>query len=83
MAESKTRLSAFVPINPAVTQDWLASLWIMPFQMSLAIWKSWMAMSDDWCRTVFRPARFHGHEDHKQLEVPDPIREDGEHDLFA
>ncbi|OCC25018.1 hypothetical protein MB02_06170 [Croceicoccus estronivorus] len=83
MAEKKSPLSNFIPVNPAVSQDWLATMWMMPFQMSMACWESWMAMSDNYCRTVFRPASFHGHEHHKQLEVPDPIMEDGEHDLFA
>lgn len=83
MADEKSTLSTFVPVNPAVSKDWLASAWMLPYRTTMAFWESWMALSDDWCRTVFRPASFHKHEDHAQLEVPDPIFEDGEHDLFA
>lgn len=84
MAEhKKSPLSNFIPVNHAASQDWLASIWMMPFHMSAAFWQNWMHMSDDFCRTVFRPAKFHGHEDHNQLEVPDPLADDDEHDLFA
>ena len=83
MAPQKTPLGSFLPVNPAISQDWLATMWMMPYQMTVAFWESWMTLSEDFCRTVFRPAFFHPHDEHNQLEVPDPIKEDGEHDLFA
>lgn len=83
MADQKSPLGNFLPVNQAISQDWLATMWMMPFQVTIGFWESWMTLSGDFCRTVFRPASFHGHEEHSQLEVPDPIKEDGEHDLFA
>ena len=73
-----------LPLDDAAkTQDWLASSWMIPFNMMTPGWDSWCKFNESWCKTVFSPAGFHGHEDHSQLEVPHPIRDDGEHDLFA
>ncbi len=83
MADKKSTLGGLLPVNPAISQDWFATAWMLPFQMTVAFWESWMTLSEDFCRTVFRPASFHRHEEHNQLEVPDPIKEHGEHDLFA
>jgi len=73
----------FSAANPVAPQNWLASAWISPFNLSAAVWDSWLMLADNWCQMVFRPSHFHPHEHHSQLEVPDPILEDGEHDLFA
>ncbi|MEZ5748367.1 MAG: hypothetical protein R3D83_00250 [Caenibius sp.] len=82
-----TKFECSVPAMPfddaAKAQDWLASSWMIPFNLMTAGWDSWRALNESWCKTVFCPAEFHAHEDHSQLEVPDPIRENGEHDLFA
>lgn len=63
--------------------DWMISAWVIPFNLMTAGWDSWCKLNEGWCKTVFRPAEFHDHETHSQLEVPDPIRDNGEHDLFA
>lgn len=35
-----------------------------------------------WCMPFFAPPHHHEHE-RFQLEMPDPIEDEGEHDLFA
>jgi len=62
---------------------WIAALWLAPFTASMTMLECWGNLTDSWCKTVFSPAYHHAHDHHVDLEVPDPIEEDGEHDLFA
>lgn len=61
----------------------IASAVMAPLSFGLASWEYWAQFSEVWWKNVFTPAYHHGHEDHCQLEVPDPIEVEGEHDLFA
>jgi hypothetical protein len=61
----------------------VSSTFVSPFEFSEAVCSYWSNLSENWWRMVFAPAYHHLHEGHAQLEVPDPIEEEGEHDLFA
>ncbi len=61
----------------------IAALWMMPFTMGMTLLESWASVSDAWLQMLFSPEKHHGHDHHADLEVPDPIEDDGEHDLFA
>lgn len=56
---------------------------VSPFEFAEAVCSYWTQFSENWWRMVFAPAYHHAHEGHAQLEVPDLIEEEGEHDLFA
>lgn len=64
-------------------RDWMTALWMAPFTIGMALWQGTTALTEAWAKTVFEPAHRHPHDSHSDLEVPDPIEEDGEHDLFA
>lgn len=83
MADNRQPLSAILQTNPAITQDWLVTAWMMPLQMTVTLWDNWAMLSRTVCRTVFHPTSGPTHEDHAQLKMPDPISGEGEHDLFA
>ncbi len=67
----------------ASLDDWLAPAMMAPVSFNLAVWNYWVEFSELWWKNVFTPRYHHEHPDHCQLEVPDPIEEEGEHDLFA
>ena len=54
-----------------------------PHAWLFTMWQNWAKFNEQWFRTVFSPASHHAHDSHTDLEVPDPIEENGEHDLFA
>lgn len=82
-AERKGFVPAVWPSFGDRPENWPAALMMAPFTMTMASCKYWAEMSEDWWKMVFSPTRFHDHESHHQLEVPDPIEDEGEHDLFA
>ncbi len=71
------------PCSPAGSDEGLASAMMAPVSFNLAIWDYWTGFSELWWKNVFASRYHHEHPDHCQLEVPDPIEEEGEHDLFA
>lgn len=66
-----------------IPRGWMAAMWMAPFTVGLTMLECMSNLSQSWLQTVFAPERMHGHEKHTDLEVPDPIEDTGEHDLFA
>lgn len=64
-------------------KDWMAALWMAPFTFGVTMLESISSVSQVWLQMLFAPERQHGHGQHSDLEVPDPIEDTGEHDLFA
>ena len=60
-----------------------AALLLMPITFGMTMLESLSSVSDAWLQMLFSPAHQHGHDHHQDLEVPDPIEDAGEHDLFA
>ena len=89
MAQRKkpAALGGFIPtVWPTAgsqSENWPVALLATPFTMTMASLQYWSELSESWWQMVFCPAKFHGHEHAHQLEVPDPIEDEGEHDLFA
>lgn len=65
------------------SKDWMAALWMAPFSLSMTMLECLSSASQSWLQMVFAPEHHHGHDQHADLEVPDPIEDTGEHDLFA
>ncbi|WP_324740168.1 hypothetical protein U8326_10325 [Tsuneonella sp. CC-YZS046] len=83
MDRRSTSQASIWSYSPASSNDWLASAALAPVSFNLAVWDYWAEFSELWWKNVFTSRYHHGHPDHCQLEVPDPIEEEGEHDLFA
>jgi hypothetical protein len=83
MDEHGTRFSSIWTRSPEDSDDWLAASMMAPYSFNLAVWGYWAQFSEMWWKNVFTPNYCHEHEHNCQLEVPDPIEEEGEHDLFA
>lgn len=83
MDDFNTRFANIWSDSFAGPDNWFASALMAPMSFGLASCDYWAQFSEVWWKNVFTPAYHHAHEDHCQLEVPDPIEEDGEHDLFA
>lgn len=64
-------------------RDWLAALWMAPFTASMTMLECLSTVTEAWVQMLFAPERHHPHAAHADLEVPDPIEDTGEHDLFA
>lgn len=60
----------------------LDAFFVLPILFADAALHCSQDMSRRWWRQFFRCAH-HPHEGHAQLEVPDPLEEDDERDLFA
>ena len=66
-----------------ISKDWMAAMWMAPFTFGVTMLESMSSVSHAWLQMLFSPERQHAHDRHADLEVPDPIEETGEHDLFA
>lgn len=64
-------------------QDTMAALWMAPFTLGMTMLECMSSASQAWLQMLFMPEHHHGHDQHTDLEVPDPIEETGEQDLFA
>lgn len=63
--------------------DWLAAMWMAPFTIGMTMLETMSSASQAWLQMLFAPESHHAHGQHTDLEVPDPIEDTGEHDLFA
>jgi hypothetical protein len=64
-------------------EAWGTSALMAPVSFNFAVWEYWAQFSEQWWKNVFAPAHHCEHEHNCQLEVPDPIQAEDEHDLFA
>jgi hypothetical protein len=64
-------------------KDWMAALWMAPFTIGVTMLEAMSSASQAWLQMLFAPESHHAHDRHTDLEVPDPIEDTGEHDLFA
>lgn len=69
--------------EPAAPDDMVGMLWMLPLAMGQATLGLSAELSQLWWRQMFHSDRRCRHEGEHQLEVPDPIEEQGERELFA
>ena len=65
-----------------MASDAMTALWTMPFNFMRMMHDMQIDTMHAWGR-AFLQAPHHRHEPASQLEVPDPLEDDFEHDLFA
>lgn len=83
MVKYPSAYAANWPFTPDAGNWLFSSAMMAPFTSGVAAWDYWAELSESWWQMVFAPAFQHDHDTHCQLEVPDPIEIEGEHDLFA
>jgi hypothetical protein len=75
--------ASFAPDGSGESGALLASFWTMPFNYMRMMHDLQVEAMHAWARALWSHGPHHAHEAPNQLEIPDPIAEALEQDLFA